>query len=162
MVFNTTFSYIVAVCFIGGENHRPVASHWLYHIMYTSSWSGFELTLVVIGTDCIGSCKSNYRTIMTTWILRDTGLKIFKMNRKFLHGSLYDSIYPRLSLLHIFGEDKTKLIPFSLAALFCRFAHLYTTQCILPFCVKTKFPSGCVCAHAPIKSPQIPWKGILT
>ena len=22
--------------------------------------------LVVIGTDCIGSCKSNYRTIMTT------------------------------------------------------------------------------------------------
>ena len=31
------------------------------------SWAGFELTtLVVIGTDCIGSCKSNYQTIMTT------------------------------------------------------------------------------------------------
>ena len=29
MVFNATFSYIVAVSFIGvpGENHRPVASH---------------------------------------------------------------------------------------------------------------------------------------
>jgi hypothetical protein len=28
---------------------------------------GFELTtLVVIGTDCIGSCKSNYHTIITT------------------------------------------------------------------------------------------------
>ena len=28
---------------------------------------GFELaTLVVIGTDCIGSCKSNYHTITTT------------------------------------------------------------------------------------------------
>jgi hypothetical protein len=27
---------------------------------------GFELTtLVVIGTDCIGNCKSNYHTIMT-------------------------------------------------------------------------------------------------
>jgi hypothetical protein len=27
---------------------------------------GFELTtLVVIGTDCTGSCKSNYHTIMT-------------------------------------------------------------------------------------------------
>jgi len=26
---------------------------------------GFELTSVVIGTDCIGSCKSNYHTIMT-------------------------------------------------------------------------------------------------
>jgi hypothetical protein len=40
----------------------------LYHIMfYTSPWSSFELTTsVVIGTDCIGSCKSNYHTIMTT------------------------------------------------------------------------------------------------
>ena len=34
----------------------------LYHIMlYTSPWSRFELTTsVVIGTDSIGSCKSNY------------------------------------------------------------------------------------------------------
>ena len=29
-----------------GENHRPVANH--------------RQTLVVIGTDCTGSCKSNY------------------------------------------------------------------------------------------------------
>jgi hypothetical protein len=30
-------------------------------------WAGFELTtLVVIGTDCIGSYKSNYHTITTT------------------------------------------------------------------------------------------------
>jgi hypothetical protein len=37
----------------------------LYHIMlYTSPWSRFELTTsVVIGTDCTGSCKSNYHTI---------------------------------------------------------------------------------------------------
>jgi hypothetical protein len=37
----------------------------LYHIMlYTSPWSGFELTRsVVIGTDCIGSCKSKYHMI---------------------------------------------------------------------------------------------------
>ena len=37
----------------------------LYHIMlYTSPWSRFKLTtLVVIGTDWIGSCKSNYHTI---------------------------------------------------------------------------------------------------
>ena len=46
----------------------------LYHIMlieYTSPWVGFELTAltitsptcVVIGTDCIGSCKSNYHTL---------------------------------------------------------------------------------------------------
>jgi len=40
----------------------------LYQIMlYTSPWSRFELTTsVVIGTDCIGSCKSNYHTITAT------------------------------------------------------------------------------------------------
>ena len=40
----------------------------LYHIMLyrvQHAWAGFELTtLVVIGTDCIGSCKPNYHTIM--------------------------------------------------------------------------------------------------
>jgi hypothetical protein len=36
----------------------------LYHIMYSSPSAGVEpTTLVVIGTDCIGSCKSNYHTI---------------------------------------------------------------------------------------------------
>jgi len=36
----------------------------LYWVHLT--WEGFELaTLVVIGTDCIGSYKSNYHTIMT-------------------------------------------------------------------------------------------------
>jgi hypothetical protein len=35
-------------------------------VEYTSPWMGFELTtLVVIGTDCTGSCKSNYHTITT-------------------------------------------------------------------------------------------------
>ena len=40
----------------------------LYHIMlHTSPWTGFEpTTLVVIGTNCIGSCKSNYNTIPAT------------------------------------------------------------------------------------------------
>ena len=37
----------------------------LYHIMlYTSPWSRFGVTTsVVIGTDCIGCCKSNYHAI---------------------------------------------------------------------------------------------------
>jgi hypothetical protein len=65
----------VAVNFIGrgngvpGENHRPITSHWqTFHIMlYTSPWLRFELTTsVVIDTDCIGSCKSNYHTITVT------------------------------------------------------------------------------------------------
>ena len=41
----------------------------LYHIMLHRvhlAWAGFELTtLVVIATDCTGSCKSNYNTITT-------------------------------------------------------------------------------------------------
>jgi hypothetical protein len=39
----------------------------LLGIEYTSSWAGFELTtLLVIGIDCTGSCKSNYHAINTT------------------------------------------------------------------------------------------------
>jgi hypothetical protein len=46
------------------ENHRPALSHWqLYHIMFYQVHiisAGFKLaTLVVIGTESIGSCKSN-------------------------------------------------------------------------------------------------------
>ena len=53
------------------QNHRPdlpQVTAKLYHIMlHTSPWAGFELTTsVVIDTDCIGSCKSNYHTITAT------------------------------------------------------------------------------------------------
>ena len=47
-----------------GENNHPAASHW-----QTLSHNVVHLTLialttsVVIGTDCLGSCKSNYHTI---------------------------------------------------------------------------------------------------
>ena len=47
---------------------NPTFTDKLYHIMlYTFPWAGFELTTsVVIGTDCIGSCKSNYDMITAT------------------------------------------------------------------------------------------------
>ena len=87
-----------------GENHRPATN--FYHIMLYwvhLAWSRFELTtLVVIGTDCIGSCKSNYHMIMTTkapdwkWAVQQFFDKILELTVLFLiflsiqslHGSL--------------------------------------------------------------------------
>jgi hypothetical protein len=77
MVLNATFNNILAISWsvllveetgVPGENHRPVASHWrtLSHNVVSSTprLRKLELTLlVVIGTDCIGSCKSNYHMI---------------------------------------------------------------------------------------------------
>ena len=66
----------MAVIFIGGGNRKDLVkttdlsqvTDKLYQIMlYTSSWSRSELTTsVVIDTDCIGRCKSNYHTITAT------------------------------------------------------------------------------------------------
>jgi hypothetical protein len=67
----------VAVSFIGGGNRStqrkpPTCRNSLTNLItkcyieYTSPWVGFELTpLVVIGTDCTFSCKSNYHTTTT-------------------------------------------------------------------------------------------------
>jgi hypothetical protein len=60
----------------------------LYHIMlYTSPWSRFELTTsVVIGTDCIGSCKSNYYMITAT-TTHQTRFKLYWDSRILLNCS---------------------------------------------------------------------------
>jgi hypothetical protein len=62
---------------VPGENHPSITSHWqtLSHnvVLSTSPWTGFEpTTLVVIGTDCTGSCISNYHTITTVFTLLET------------------------------------------------------------------------------------------
>jgi hypothetical protein len=70
--FEQYFSYIVEVSFIGGRNQstrRKPPTNFITQccIEYTSPWTGIELTtLLVIGTDCKGSCKSNYNTLTTT------------------------------------------------------------------------------------------------
>ena len=74
--FQQYFGYIVVVSFIGGGNRKtgrkpPTLSH-------NAVWSRFQLTTtvpVVIGTDCIDSCKSNYLTIMTTTVPTELCIK---------------------------------------------------------------------------------------
>ena len=76
MVFNVTFNNISVISWqsvllmdetgLPGENHWPAASHWqtlLHNVVHLAE---FELKmLVVMGTDGIGSCKSNYHMIRT-------------------------------------------------------------------------------------------------
>jgi hypothetical protein len=65
----------------------------LYHRMLCRvhfAWEGYELTtLVVIGTDCIGSCNSNYHATTTTHgnvmlcnIRNGYWIKVFHVNGK--------------------------------------------------------------------------------
>jgi hypothetical protein len=75
MVFNATFNNISFISWqsvlLLEETRVPRENHWqtLSHNVVWSTphqWVGFEYTnYVVIGTDCAGSCKSNYHTITT-------------------------------------------------------------------------------------------------
>ena len=86
MVFNATFNNISVISWrpvllveetrVPWENQRPAASHWqtLSHNVVSSTSrhkrdSNSQL-LVEIGTDCTGSCKSNYHTITTMTALK--------------------------------------------------------------------------------------------
>ena len=71
-------------------------------MLYISPWSRFELTIsVVIGTDCIGSCNSNYHRITTTMVLwwRNYNLRIIYNTISYL----YDQI--KITMQHKFIID---------------------------------------------------------
>ena len=126
MVFNTTFNNISVISWwsvlLMEETGVPVASHWatLLHNVVLSTCMGFKLTtLVVIGTDCTGSWKSNdgpcsclvrkylllehirvylicYCTDVLSWGV--TSYFSFKQNSQFvLHTSTYLMLFNSLS-----------------------------------------------------------------
>jgi hypothetical protein len=107
VVFNVTFNNISVISWrsvwlmeetgVLGENHWPVASHWqtLSHSIVSSTPRHervFELTiLVVIGTDCIGSCKFNYHTITTMTAPENYLFMISSMNVALI-SDVYESL----------------------------------------------------------------------
>jgi len=80
MVLNATLSKISVILWqsvllveeigVPGENHQPVARHWQTLsnnvVLSTHHYQWIQTHYVVIDTDCICSCKSNYHIIMTT------------------------------------------------------------------------------------------------
>jgi hypothetical protein len=107
VVFNVTFNNISVISWrsvwlmeetgVLGENHWPVASHWqtLSHSIVSSTPRHervFELTiLVVIGTDCTGSCKFNYHTITTMTAPENYLFMISSMNVALI-SDVYESL----------------------------------------------------------------------
>ena len=73
----------------------------LYQVNLASA--GFKLTLVVIGTDCIGSCKSNYYTITIKTVPANKG-NADTVNRKQTYSSdTGESTSTYISLLLFFS-----------------------------------------------------------
>jgi len=68
MVFNATFNNIsviswLSVLLLEKNTDLPQVTDKLYHIMFTPP-PEWDSNSMVIGTDCIGSCKCNYHRIM--------------------------------------------------------------------------------------------------
>jgi hypothetical protein len=79
MVFNATFNNISviswrSVLLVEKSTDLSLVTSKRYHTIWYRvqlAMKGFELaTLVVIDTDCTGSCKSNYCTISARWPLK--------------------------------------------------------------------------------------------
>jgi hypothetical protein len=111
----------------------------LYHIMlYTSAWSRFQLTTsVVIDTDCISSCKSNYHTITAT-----TAPLFWHVGISCFCGGFHIGIYGFFifkSILMVFCLFHIKLWH-SIKVCSVIFAHLFSFLCCVCLCPVSVYP----------------------
>ena len=96
LVFNATFNNISVL--LVEETRENQVTDKLYHIMlHTSPWMRIELAIsVVIGTDCIGSCKSNYHTIAAATAPILHGDVFFNIKRK-----IYKKEFAELTFVNV-------------------------------------------------------------
>ena len=88
------------------ENHRPAANNWQTlsrsHSVVSSAARLSVIqkltTLVMIGTNCIGSLKPNYHTITTTVVLK---LKLVTACSKKMNIADYPTLYSRTKILSL-------------------------------------------------------------
>ena len=84
---------------VSGENHWQSLSH---NVVSSTPCHerGYELTtLVVIGTDCTGSCKSNYHRIMAMTAPKNTNQKTFRSGAFSRKGNELPFFYVPLNLI---------------------------------------------------------------
>ena len=63
---NSKFNLIGCIFIISYSYHKSLTNYHIILYQVHLAWAGLELTtLVVIGTDCIGSFRSNYNTFTT-------------------------------------------------------------------------------------------------
>jgi hypothetical protein len=95
---------------VPGENHRPAASHWqtLSHnvasITPSHERDSNSQHLVVICTDCIGSCKSKHHTITTTTAPGTFGNQSFTISISMEEN---DSVYKNFEILVAWTSDNS-------------------------------------------------------
>jgi hypothetical protein len=96
------------------------------HIKYTSPWSGIKLTtnrtLVVICSDCTGSCRSSYQTITTTTVcLNRIQIFLISLHRSVLNCTRY---LPFLTFHHEYLYKSFKWPCYAVQASWLR-EHMY-------------------------------------